>query len=147
MRTLPNLIGDHTVKNNHWNDKETEMSRYRHRIIYKVPKPMPVILSINHHSWDPRVEYEEVKHANGKPVRVNNLNWKHYSAGACLVNLKIQKNDSNFLISCDDITFDCIPQDANKPTENKIHKCLERMRKGKCPHHKLARALYTNLEK
>ncbi|MBP5485489.1 MAG: hypothetical protein J6Y07_02170 [Alphaproteobacteria bacterium] len=121
------------------------MSRYRHRIINKVSKPIPVQFAIRQCSWDPCGETEWVKFANGTPVRTNHI-IRDYRASACLLHLQFQVMDfgNNILIACDDIKFDCMSEKTKKPTENKIQTCLKRMQAGKCPY-KISGYLFTNI--
>ena len=123
-----------------------KMTRYRHRIINKVSKPIPVQFAIRQCSWDPRGETEWVKFANGTPVRTNHITYD-YRASACLLNLQSQFMDFGHYvcIACDNITFDCMSAKANKPTENKIQTCLKRMQAGKCPYNKISRYLFPNI--
>ncbi len=122
-----------------------KMTRYRHRIINNVSKPIPVQFAIRQCSWDPRGETEWVKSANGAPVRTNHIIWD-YKASACLLHLQMQIMDFGhyICIACDDITFECMSEHTKKPTENKIQKCLERMQAGKCPY-KISRYLFPNI--
>ena len=123
------------------------MTRYKHRIMYNVHKPIPVQFAIRQCSWNPRCENEWIKFADGTPVRTNNIP-RDYKASACLLHLQIQTMDfgHNFCIACDDITFECMSAKTKKPTENKIQECLKRMQNGKCPY-KIAKSLFTNAYK
>lgn len=87
-----------------------------------------------------------VKHKNGNDVNVTNIVWD-YKACECLTHMHLQKPnyfEDTFFILCDDIKFKCMSPNAQKPTENKIQKCLQHMQDGKCPY-KIARQIFTNI--
>ncbi|MBO4700879.1 MAG: hypothetical protein J5620_03995 [Alphaproteobacteria bacterium] len=87
-----------------------------------------------------------VKHKNGNDVNVTNIVWD-YKACECLTHMHLQKPnyfEDTFFIHCDDIKFKCMSPNAQKPTENKIQKCLQNMQDGKCPY-KIARQIFTNI--
>ena len=94
-------------------------------------------------------EQETIKFANGIPVLANNIVYDGM-AEKCLRGLHIKIAEASisrlkgFIIECHDIEFKCISQKANKPTKNKVQKCLKRMRDGKCPY-KIAKQLFTNI--
>ena len=107
-------------------------------------KPLPIKFIKNAHC----PEQEIVTFSAGNPIYVNNL-ISDYKARECLVHLYIKyetdfANPLGFTIECDDIKFKCMSPNAQKPTENKIQKCLQRMQDGKCPY-KIARQIFTNI--
>lgn len=126
------------------------MTRYRHSIMYKIRKPIPVffIHTRPESPYSTQHVVQQVTHANGNPVRINYRPWDP-RARECLCGLQIQIMDFGHEIDIDfyKIRFKCMSPNAPKPIDRgeQIQKCLKRMRDSKCPYG-LASQLFTGIK-